>query len=151
TSAPVIFGRVDALPAEDQAAIQAIYGARVPPLPFPPAPTGPPPAGNQPMPPNLYLCATRISHCAEYARKRVREIYREVLGRDADPAGLSYWTNEFTSGRKTEADLYASIGGGIECWNLYKDKTGWLTAYYAVTLGRAPTPSEVAYWSSVMG
>jgi hypothetical protein len=42
---------------------------------------------------------------AQNAQAVVSNVYRNVLGRDPDPNGLDYWTNEIMSGRSTGQDL----------------------------------------------
>lgn len=54
---------------------------------------------------------------AEYAEmyanmtstQRVAQVYTNLLGRDADPAGLIYWANELAAGRETVSSLVDSM------------------------------------------
>jgi hypothetical protein len=43
---------------------------------------------------------------AQNAQETVSNIYRNVLGRDPDPVGLQYWTNQVTSGQRTGQEMY---------------------------------------------
>jgi len=42
---------------------------------------------------------------AQNAQSVVSNVFRNVLGRDPDPNGLDYWTNEIMSGRSTGQDM----------------------------------------------
>jgi hypothetical protein len=43
---------------------------------------------------------------AQNAQKIVTNVYRNVLGRDPDPAGLSWWTNQIMNGDRTGQEMY---------------------------------------------
>ena len=43
---------------------------------------------------------------AQNAQETVANVYRNVLGRDPDPVGLQYWTNQVTSGERTGQEMY---------------------------------------------
>ena len=43
---------------------------------------------------------------AQNAQNIVTNVYRNVLGRDPDPAGLSWWTNQIMNGDRTGQDMY---------------------------------------------
>jgi hypothetical protein len=43
---------------------------------------------------------------AQNAQDTVSNVYRNVLGRDPDPVGLAYWTNQVTSGQRTGQEMY---------------------------------------------
>jgi hypothetical protein len=46
---------------------------------------------------------------AQNAQQIVTNVYRNVLGRDPDPAGLSWWTNQIMNGDRTGAEMYESF------------------------------------------
>ena len=46
---------------------------------------------------------------AQNAQNIVTNVYRNVLGRDPDPAGLSWWTNQIMNGDRTGAEMYAEF------------------------------------------
>ena len=46
---------------------------------------------------------------AQNAQNIVTNVYRNVLGRDPDPAGLSWWTNQIMNGDRTGAEMYESF------------------------------------------
>ena len=43
---------------------------------------------------------------AQNAQNIVTNVYRNVLGRDPDPAGLSWWTNQIMNGDRTGQEMY---------------------------------------------
>lgn len=43
---------------------------------------------------------------AQHAQDLVENVYRNVIGRDPDPAGLTYWTNQLMAGQVSDKDLY---------------------------------------------
>jgi hypothetical protein len=43
---------------------------------------------------------------AQNAQETVANVYRNVLGRDPDPVGLQYWSNQVTSGERTGQEMY---------------------------------------------
>jgi len=46
---------------------------------------------------------------AQNAQQTVTNVYRNVLGRDPDPAGLSWWTNQIMNGDRTGQEMYAEF------------------------------------------
>lgn len=46
---------------------------------------------------------------AQNAQEAVSNVYRNVLGRDPDPVGLAYWTNQVTSGQRTGQEMYGDF------------------------------------------
>ena len=46
---------------------------------------------------------------AQNAQNIVTNVYRNVLGRDPDPAGLSWWTNQIMNGDRTGQEMYAEF------------------------------------------
>ena len=46
---------------------------------------------------------------AQNAQNIVTNVYHNVLGRDPDPAGLSWWTNQIMNGDRTGAEMYESF------------------------------------------
>ena len=43
---------------------------------------------------------------AQNAQQTVTNVYRNVLGRDPDPNGLAWWTNQIMNGDRTGAEMY---------------------------------------------
>jgi hypothetical protein len=46
---------------------------------------------------------------AQNAQNMVTNVYRNVLNRDPDPAGLAWWTNQIMNGDRTGAEMYESF------------------------------------------
>ena len=46
---------------------------------------------------------------AQNAQQTVTNVYRNVLNRDPDPAGLAWWTNQIMNGDRTGAEMYESF------------------------------------------
>jgi len=71
---------------------------------------------------------------AQNAQNIVTNVYRNVLGRDPDPAGLSWWTNQIMNGDRTGQEMYQEFlksakgilgsrgTGEIGNWNLTLDE-----------------------------
>jgi hypothetical protein len=79
---------------------------------------------------------------AQNTAATVNNIYRNVLGRDADPAGLSFWTDEITSGRRTGQEMYADF--------LKSAKSNTELGKFDMTLDQAATPYK-GYMSADTG
>ena len=100
------------------------------------------------------------------AQSQVGDMYRNVLGRDADPDGLAYWVNRITSGSTPEqvySDFLGSARGNTEMVTADQIKnatfeqattpyTGYRSAdqsnivdeWVRNTLGREPTAADKA-------
>jgi hypothetical protein len=79
---------------------------------------------------------------AQNAAALVNNIYRNVLGRDADPNGLNFWTNEITSGRRTGQEMYQDF--------LKSAKSNTELGKFDMTLDQASTPYK-GYMSTDTG
>lgn len=73
----------------------------------------------------------------------VRLIYRNVLSRDAEPSGFTFWTSELNSGRRTRGNVMAAFSESPEN-KLLKAAEVRAIAIYTALLKRAPTPAEFA-------
>jgi Domain of unknown function (DUF4214) len=76
--------------------------------------------------------------------------YQLMLLRSADPGGRAYWTGQLDSGTANESIL-AALGGGPE-YDSSAQKAGGtadglVTSLYRDLLERAPSGSELAYWT----
>lgn len=81
------------------------------------------------------------------AQTFVHNLYRELLGREPDPAGEAYWVaqvqqNDTAVGRQT---VISSFLNSTE----YKDH--YITTLYEVFLGRAPEAAGLQFWTAKMG
>jgi hypothetical protein len=90
--------------------------------------------------------ARQIFRSSEGRRTYVRDAYMSVLGRPADPSGLTYWTNRLLGGASEttmlaglyESNEFFSKSGGTN--------TGFVNALYQKVLGRSPSASERSDW-----
>ena len=69
----------------------------------------------------------------------VRQLYRDLLGREADPAGLLSWAMTFQTGMSRSA-----IADGI--WTSAEHRGLQVDSYYAAYLHRAADPAGRLYW-----
>lgn len=77
----------------------------------------------------------------------VELVYRNVLGREAEPGGRQFWIDELTTGRRTRGNVMNAFAQSPE----YIQKTSaevMVTTCYAGMLRRQPDPSGFAYWVS---
>ena len=70
----------------------------------------------------------------------VRNLYRALLLREADQAGVDYWTGLLRSGR-SRTDVSSGFYGSIE------SRTGRVRELYQLVLGRGPDPGGEAFWA----
>lgn len=90
-----------------------------------------------------------LAGSTEYFRTRsgndnamfVTNLYRDVLGRNADVGGFQYWVNALNAGATTRATAAASILGSREYAGLV------VTDTYRRVLGRSPDTAGRAFWT----
>jgi hypothetical protein len=70
----------------------------------------------------------------------VSELYRRLLGREAEPAGLAYWVDRLDRGASSRAQVVLGFLKSDE--NLAKLVTAWYRQY----LGREPDADGLAWW-----
>lgn len=81
-----------------------------------------------------------------YAKNQISDLYKNVLGRDADQAGLDYWTKQMASGGMSYADVQNSFLGSAE--NRAKNDTSSIIQQtYKNVLGRDADQAGLDYWS----
>jgi hypothetical protein len=79
----------------------------------------------------------------------VNQVYLNVLGRAADPAGLAYWVAQLQAGM-TRGVLMVAFSDSSE----YRDLLGGrvlATMLYVGMLRRAPETDGLSYWADVIG
>ena len=97
--------------------------------------------------------AAQFAGSSEFQRKYgslpdrafVTQIYTDVLGRPADPAGVDFWTKRLASKRLTRAQVVLNFSESSE----YRRKQGANTdvaVAYLDLVGRMPTTAETAAW-----
>lgn len=73
------------------------------------------------------------------SEKVVEDVYRNLLGRDADPAGLATWVSVYQSTGSTQAVINGIIGS-----DEYKSRE--VQHLYQQILGRTASAGEVNFW-----
>lgn len=73
----------------------------------------------------------------------VTALYRDVLGRAPDAAGLSHWVDQFQSG--TPRQLLAQA-----FWQSPEHRTLQVTTYYSTLLQRAPDAAGLSQWVQML-
>ncbi|MGH7138138.1 MAG: DUF4214 domain-containing protein, partial [Pirellulales bacterium] len=77
----------------------------------------------------------------------VHNLYRELLGREPDAVGDTFWTG-FLAAHNTPAGRQDAIAGFMDSPEY---KAHYITTLYEVFLGRAPEASGLQYWTDKMG
>jgi hypothetical protein len=72
-------------------------------------------------------------------------VYRDQLGRPPDEGGMTFYTQQLTSGAKTVDDVIREINQSLEGQNF---DTQLVTSEYRTELGRNPEQEGYAYWMS---
>ena len=96
------------------------------------------------------------TECTNYdaIRALVREYYLNILGREPEPAGWDYWTNEICR-ISTALGIYIGEGfqaeakfffNSAEYLALNKNDNDFVTDLYKTFFLRTPSPAEVASW-----
>ena len=74
----------------------------------------------------------------------VRALYNDVLGRDPDPAGASYWTARVTA--------TGDAGPVVDGIAMSRERlSSFVTAQYQSALRRGPEPAGLDYWIGYLG
>ena len=93
-----------------------------------------------------------LTSSQEYVQLRIRQAYREVLGREAEPSGVVSWSQEINAGRMTvdgvkrrfyDSDEYYARSGG--------SPAGYVDLLYRTAFERAATADESANWAGQIG
>ncbi len=80
----------------------------------------------------------------------VAQLYRDVLGRDADADGLAWWTGLLDSGAMTRGQVLLGFSESQEAVPLYAPALRTFLHYFAF-LDAAPTPQQLDYWKTYLG
>jgi hypothetical protein len=72
-------------------------------------------------------------------------VYRDQLGRPPDEGGMTFYTQQLTSGAKTVDDVIREINQSLEGQNF---DTQLVTSEYRTELGRNPEQEGYSYWMS---
>lgn len=91
----------------------------------------------------------------------VQELYRDVLGREADPSGLSYWVSRLDLGTSTRASMASAVirssesaglrvrglAAGGSCLGVeLTDDASAAAGSYCIVLDRMADPTGAAHW-----
>ena len=69
----------------------------------------------------------------------IKGVYRTLLGRNADPSGLTFWESQLNSGASRTAIIESF-------WNSPENRGREVDAYYEAYLGRKADPQGRAFW-----
>ena len=85
---------------------------------------------------------------------RVTDDYMRYLGRGPDQNGLDFWLGQFLHGVTNETLIGGFVGSVEYFYNPSKGKgneAAWISAAYGDVLHRPAAPSDIAYWTGVLG
>jgi hypothetical protein len=79
----------------------------------------------------------------------LQQKFNDLIERDPDPSGLSYWGARISDGRLTYENLVVNLTISNEVWNKAgATPAGYTDWVYEHVLGRSPDPSGKAYWEA---
>lgn len=76
----------------------------------------------------------------------VYRLYRNVLNRDAEPSGMSYWVNQLTSGKKNGAEAADGFIHSTEFEARALSDATYIEILYNTFLNRSSDSSGMSYW-----
>lgn len=76
----------------------------------------------------------------------VQRLYKEILGREGESAGVEYWTNGLAKGLETGVSAARGFLLGAEYASINKSDRAFLTDCYRGLLGRKPDESGYNFW-----
>ena len=82
-------------------------------------------------------------------RDYVKQLYTNILGREADPAGLDGWTASLDSGGATRALVLLGISESQEAVNRFAPTVRTVLHYFTF-LNSAPTQADLDYWTNYL-
>ncbi|MCB1918910.1 MAG: DUF4214 domain-containing protein [Candidatus Competibacteraceae bacterium] len=72
----------------------------------------------------------------------IQQIYRDLLGREADTSGFDFWRSQLTSGMISRTDLIAAYLDSPE----FQSQEGAIARLYHAAFDRMPDATGFAYW-----
>ena len=72
----------------------------------------------------------------------VRQLYRDILGREGETDGVDYWTHDLATGTLDRAGVIQSFVNSPE----FQNHAGAIDRLYHGLLGRTPDPCGFEYW-----
>ena len=82
----------------------------------------------------------------DQVRAFVARLYRVVLEREPEEAGLTYWTQQLKNGKVTGAEMISMFFLGDEIKNKHLSNQKYVQLAYQGALGRNPDSAGTAYW-----
>jgi len=92
------------------------------------------------------ITKTFVIDYADPVEAFVNRLYKIILGRDAESAGLADWTNRLTSGTATSAEIVYGIANSQEFANRGLSNEEIVETMYQAMLGRASDEGGKANW-----
>jgi len=80
----------------------------------------------------------------------VTRMYKDILGREPDPAGLEYWVRGLNDGWLSAADLVIGFAESPEYKASGKTNEQIVTDLYHAMLGRDPDPAGLKDWTTTL-
>jgi len=80
-------------------------------------------------------------------RDYVAQLYRDVLGREADAPGLDYWTGLLDAGGTTRGQILIGFSESQEAIHLFAPTLRTFLHYFTF-LNATPTQEELDYWKN---
>lgn len=75
-------------------------------------------------------------------RETISSYYQNILGREADGAGIDYWAAQVDGGSQTMAEVVANLTASQEA----SDTVAPIIALYLTAFGRTPDAAGLQYW-----
>lgn len=91
-----------------------------------------------------------ITSSAEFRTRLIQSAYGQYLDRAPDAAGLSFWLHRMNTGMKIQQMEAGFLASDESYLRAGATREGWVTSLYRAVLGRAPSASEVAWWTGEM-
>lgn len=92
--------------------------------------------------------ANAITYSREYRSRLITDSYRTYLDRSPDSAGLRHWLDQMHDG----LPIQQMEGGFLASPEYYRKAgstpRGWVVKLYSHVLGRTPSESEIAHWTT---
>lgn len=89
---------------------------------------------------------SEMARSDHWAGSSLDQMYRDVLGREPDPEGRSYWMGQISNGL-TIQDLGTYFYGSGEYAASAGSNEAYVRGLYQVLLGRQPDAEGLAYWT----
>jgi hypothetical protein len=80
----------------------------------------------------------------------VAQLYRDVLGREADPDGLAHWTGLLDAGTATRGQILIGFSESQEAVHLFAPTLRTFLHYFTF-LNATPTQNQLDFWTNYLG